>query len=173
MKKQWIVLAGLSLIASMVLLIGACATTGHRFASYGQIIPSDAVTEAFESYRIDPDLEYYISGPANEPFVIIGVDKRYTLVSKLWKPQYFVNEQLPYPLQGRFSLRFLVDSMKLKHRYNLRGFDILDNRGRDIGDWYSILPARTVVRMLDPDKVMILTPDADLLHRYQKRWDIP
>ena len=43
----------------------------------------------------------------------------------------------------------------------LYGFDILDNRGNDIGDRYSILSLTTTVRILDGNKIAISTPPID------------
>ena len=41
------------------------------------------------------------------------------------------------------------------------GFDILDNDGNDIGDWYSIFSATTIVKIGKDRSIIIITPDID------------
>jgi len=48
----------------------------------------------------------------------------------------------------------------------LHGFALSDNNGRPIGVWYSILEARTFLRMKDDGTVRIDTPD---LYTYESR----
>ncbi|MBW2637861.1 MAG: hypothetical protein JRC86_10135 [Deltaproteobacteria bacterium] len=61
-------------------------------------------------------------------------------------------------------MKAMVGNMKSKAREfgsMLHGFDILDNRGNDIGDRYSILSLRTTVRILGGNEIAISTPPID------------
>jgi hypothetical protein len=104
---------------------------------------------------VNTDLNYYITGSDICPNAIIGVDKEYTLVSDLWKKTEFT----------ACTLKELVQFMKdeaFQYHEELFGFDILDDKGNDIGDWYSILSARTSVKMIGDKKVIIYTPPLDI-----------
>jgi hypothetical protein len=47
------------------------------------------------------------------------------------------------------------------------GFAILDDKGRQIGVWYSILRAATTVKMTDDQTVMIYQPPLNTYMRYE------
>jgi hypothetical protein len=122
--------------------------------NYGKITPNMEVTNAFETYQINTEYNYYISGSDIYPNAIIGLDKAYTLESDLWKKV----EMTP----KRF--RELVTDMKDKAGtvhlgMPLYGFVMLDDKGNQIGVWYSILEAKTFLRMKDNRRVIIYTPD--------------
>src|SRR3989304_265721 len=70
-----------SFVFVMTSVIG-CATL---FKDYGKIEPNYELTRSIGRYQIDPDLNYYISGPASTPNAIMGLKKSYTLDSDLWK----------------------------------------------------------------------------------------
>jgi len=44
----------------------------------------------------------------------------------------------------------------------LHGFDILDNKGNVIGQWYSVLNATTSVQMTGENSVLVHTPRIDV-----------
>ena len=58
-----------------------------------------------------------------------------------------------------------ADAKADEYRLVLHGFDMLDDKGRPIGVWYSIMTARTLVRMQEDGTVRIDTPD---LETYEK-----
>jgi hypothetical protein len=164
-------------IAGLFLFSG-CAGMHIKTKAYGTIRPNKAVTQAFESFTVKPDHVYYFSGPDSHPTAIIAIDKRYTLVSKLWKKSIIDPDKAlypkdaPYPLGIKFTLRYYVEGMHQmadSHQYfSLTGFDILDDKGNDIGDWYSLLRATTVVRMLGENRVSIKPPRLDLYERFDR-----
>jgi hypothetical protein len=147
MKKiLWKAPFGIFASVALIFFIGCMG------ANYGSIIPDAAVTKAFESFRIDPDMNYYYSGPDAYPNALIGVKKSYVLDSDLWKPieaQPNVFNELIMAMQSR----------ALERGMSQYGFIIIGNKGQAIGVWYSILRATTVVRMGDDNKVVIYTPD--------------
>jgi len=129
-----------------------CFFIGCVGANYGSIIPDAAATKAFEAFQIDPDMNYYYSGPEFYPNALIGLKKSYMLDSDLWKPieaQSKVFKELITAMQ----------KIALEHGMLQHGFIIKDNKGQTIGVWYSVLTARTLVRMGDDNKVEIFTPE--------------
>lgn len=141
----------------LVLLSFGCA--GLFNGNYGKIVPDWNVMHAFENYQVNPGLNYYISGSDVYPHAIIGIDKRYSLNSTLWKKVEFTPQ----------TLKALVDDMNAKVseiNQTLHGFTILDTKGNDIGNWYSILSAKTTVKIED-HSVVIITPDIDTYDKYE------
>ncbi len=123
-------------------------------ASYGKIRPSREVTAAYECFTVDPNLNYYISGSDTYPNAIIGIDKTWTLESDLWKKKDFVSQ----------SMKELVQNMQSKSAeqiLTLHGFDIFDNRGRKIGDWFSIMGLTMTVEITGERRVIVYTPPID------------
>jgi hypothetical protein len=155
-------------ILSCVFILAACTAQTRHLENYGQIKANAQVKEAFENYIVNPNMTYYISGPESHPSAIIGIHNTYNLDSRLWK-KIFIQQEYPYPLGKKNTLKFYVDGMEQRFRFLLYGFDILDNAANDIGDWYSILEAKTTVRMLDANRVEIPTPPQDLYQKSRKR----
>jgi hypothetical protein len=129
--------------------------------TYGQINPSTEATRIFESYQVNPDFRYYISGSDVYPNALIGLHKDYPLDPRtLWKEV----EMTPQKMKS------IVEYMKTKafeyFQYQ-HGFDILDDKGKPIGIWYSILTARTFVRTNPDGTVRIDTPDLDTYEKHR------
>jgi len=141
--------------ACVLLLLVICGCAANLYSNYGEIRPNKGVTQAFDNYEVNPNLNYYISGSDVCPNAIIGLSREYTLVSDLWKKTEFT--------AGTFKevIQFMNDETS-QYREELFGFDILDDKGNDIGDWYSILSARTAVKMMGDKKVIIYTPPLDI-----------
>ena len=120
--------------------------------NYGMLNPSEAVTAAFESHNQAPDLEYYFSGPESQPITIIGVEKRFRFDSAdNWKK---VNE-------GEESLKRLISGMRseaLQRNRNLRGFEMVDQSGKRIGEWYSAVGIQAVIKRTGIDSIEIWPP---------------
>ena len=136
----------------VLLLYMGCAGTFQK--NYGGIIPDGNVSTAFESYKIDPQLNYYTSGSDLYPNALMGLKKTYTLDSDLWK------RIEPTAKEFRDIIQYMQKrALELgQHQF---GFAVLDDKGKQIGVWYSILSARTSVRMKEDGKVVIITPDLD------------
>jgi hypothetical protein len=60
-----------------------CTIEGDR---YGSIVPDEEVERDFETFLLDPNNNYYYSGPELYPNVLIGLKKEYVLINDLWKP---------------------------------------------------------------------------------------
>jgi hypothetical protein len=143
------------IISCAVIVIGFIILFGRRVrANYGSIKPNGKVTESFESFEVKPDLIYYFSGPETLPTAIIGVDTRFNLDSRLWSRIDLTPEKL----------KTLVQNMKARvseRDETLHGFDILDNEGKYMGEWFSILGIHVVVKMGKENTVAITTPPID------------
>ncbi|MBW2630784.1 MAG: hypothetical protein JRC90_03295 [Deltaproteobacteria bacterium] len=147
-------------VICVFLILSSFGCTGLHSGSYGKITPDRNVTQAFETFQVNPDFNYYISGPDVYPHVIIGINKNHTLKSELWKKREFTPE----------TLKNLVEDMKfrvMEFYETPHGFDILDNDGNDIGDWYSIFSATTIVKIEEDHSVIIITPDIDTYEKYE------
>ena len=139
-------------ISFVCVLMFLCASgCAGRRGLYGHINPSSDVTQAFEKYEVKPDLNYYIYGRDLYPDAIIGIDKRYTLITKMWKKRKFTTD----------TMKALVLNMQAKARDRdiiiVRGFNIFDEEGNDIGDWYSIHHPMTSVKRIEDNQLIIWT----------------
>ena len=138
----------------MFLCASGCA--GLRMSGYGHIKPNRDITQAFENYEVKPDLNYYVSGRDLYPGAIIGIDKRYTLVTKMWKKRELTTETMK-----ALVLKMQAKAMDLDFIF-LYGFNILDEEGNDIGDWYSIHRATTTVKRIEDNQFSIPTPPSNI-----------
>jgi hypothetical protein len=151
MDMQILIAVGIIAIALIIII------TWRFGARSGKIRPSRDVTEAYNSFRVDPNLNYYISGSDIYPNAIIGIDKVWTLESDLWKKKDLISQ----------SMKELVHNMRTKTAEQsliLHGFDIFDNRGRKIGDWFSIMGVITTVEITGERRVIVYTPPIDTYH---------
>ena len=137
-------------------LVG-CATL---YKDYGKIEPNSEITYSIERYQVDPDLNYYISGSTSVPNAIIGVKKSFTLDSDLWKKI----EMTPDVIKN------LVSNMQQRatgFSGRLQGFFLLDNKGRQLGIFYSLSDVNTFVKMKDEKTVIINTPPIDTFFKHE------
>ncbi|MBN1614672.1 MAG: hypothetical protein JW950_09430 [Deltaproteobacteria bacterium] len=148
MKSKERIPAWILMLTAAAVLVGCSAAL---FRDYGTILPSSDITGTFERYEFDRDLNYYFSGPEVYPNAILGLKKTFALEAGLWKPVD------PEPEVMR---RFVSDmqSRALLNNEFLHGFVIRDPEGRPIGIWYSILSARTSVRVKADGTVAIPPP---------------
>ena len=143
------------LIALGIIAIFLITIVIWRFGErYGKIRPSRDVTEAYDRFRVDPNLHYYISGSDVYPNAIIGIDKAWIMESDLWKKKDLSSQ----------DMKELVQNMRAKSAeriLTLHGFDIFDNRGRKIGDWFSIMGVIMTVEIRGEKRVIVHTPPLD------------
>jgi len=123
--------------------------------NYGMLKPSETVTATFEAYRQAPDLDYWFSGPESQPLTIIGVEKRFRFDSA---------ERWMKVGPGEESLKRLVEGMQskaLQRNQNLRGFEMVDQRGERIGEWYSAVRTQGVIKRTGIDSVEVWPPSPE------------
>jgi len=148
-----------SVIAAILLSLAAAACAGPLFRNYGRIVPSNEITAAFESRRVDPGLRYYISGSDLYPNALMGLRRDCRLEPEtLWKEV----EMTPALMK---EIVWFMQAKAAEHRQFQFGFEISDNEGRPLGVWYSILSARTFVKVNEDGTVRIDTPP---LETYEK-----
>jgi len=145
------------LIIILVVVILAVIILVTRLAGgrYGKLYPSKNVLESYTFFRVDPEKYYYISGPDLYPNALLGLNKDWILKSDLWKKRELDAvgmKELVLNMQDRAKEKSLF----------LDGFDILDDRGLKIGDWYSIMGLFIVIKVLEEKKVSITTPPLDI-----------
>jgi len=139
----------------LILCLSTAACSASLFRNYGRINPNGEVTKAFEGYQVNSEFHYYISGADINPNALMGLHKDYRLdPSTLWRKVEM----------STAKMKEIVEGMKTKafeHHQFQYGFEMSDPKGRSIGVWYSILTARTFLRMNDDGTVRIDTPDLD------------
>lgn len=139
----------------LVVCLSTMACTGQLFRNFGRISLNSEITAAFESYSVNADFLYYISGPNEYPNAIIGLHRDYRIdPESLWKKV----EMTPK------KMREIVENMKNKSSDRflfLYGFELLNPKSKPIGVWYSIPTARTCLQIKDDGTVRIDTPDLD------------
>jgi hypothetical protein len=135
----------------MALCLMSLSCTG-LFQNYGKIDPDVTTNQAFESYAVNPDYRYYISGSEAIPNAILGLRRNQHLdEATLWTEVQMTPEKM----------KQFVDSMQQKTRERNvypHGFTITDDKGQQIGVWYSILEARTFVQRKEDGTVRIDPP---------------
>ena len=144
----------------LAVFLSTVACTGQLFRNYGRINPSNETTRAFESYQVNAEFRYYISGSDLYPNALMGLHRDYRLDPEtLWK------EVTMTPTR----MKEIVEYMKAKaaeYRLLQYGFEMSDDKGRPIGVWYSILTARTFLRMKENGMVRIDTPELDTYEKF-------
>ena len=146
-----IIVTGAAIAAVLILLLWRLSS-----GAYGKLSPSSEVTLSYKSYHVDPDSNYYISGSDDFPNAVIGIDKSVTLDSDLWKG---IN---PTPE----SMKSLIGNMSLRaaeKTQSLQGYDILDDKGRKIGSWFSPPGMDVMIKSSKEGGVMITTPSQTAL----------
>jgi hypothetical protein len=151
----------LSVIIPVVLLYSIWGYAGS-FKGYGTINPDQNVTRSFEAFQVNPNFYYYYSGSDMCPNALIGLDKKFKLEPDLWKKM----ETTPKDFK---DMIYQMQTKALTFRQSQHGFAILDDRGRQIGVWYSMLEATTSVKMKDDQTVLIYTPPLDTYLKYDDK----
>lgn len=96
--------------------------------NYGRIQRNPELTQAFQSYKVEPDYKYYYYGQTNYPYAIIGIDPAYQLTSKVWReidPETEQFKNMVYWVWGG------------DYYSPISGANILSPTGEKVGIWYS------------------------------------
>jgi hypothetical protein len=146
MDIKILLVIGLAILGGLILFF-----SGRLRERYGALRASESVTRAYEQYQLHPDLNYYISGPDVYPRAVIGIDRRLLLDSDLWKQRDFDAETFRETIRN-------MQSNALSTMQMLHGFEIVDQQGRRVGTWFSVLDVRTTIKMLKDNRVRIDPP---------------
>jgi len=149
MDKQILIIA-LAVAAALILAV-------WRFSDgrYGKLRPSPEATAAWESFRVDPEKVYYLSGSDVYPNALMGIDKSFELEPELWKRREMTAD----------GMRELIGNMRAKaldQGTSMHGFDILDEKERKIGEWYSLPGLSIVIRTIGENRISITTPPVEV-----------
>jgi hypothetical protein len=129
-----------------VVFLAGCSGKHNR----GRLIYNNTVKEAFETYKVLPGYNYYLTGPENYPKAVIGIRKEYRLESKFWKPVELTPERLKRWLEWRGSLQE-------SYNRSYYGLDILTPDGRQAGIWYTMSVTKNYgrVEMIDEKTIVV------------------
>jgi len=109
--------------------LAACATAPDLKKGSG-VVPSQEATDIWHSYEILPNYNYYASGPESQPNYIIGIDNKYRLNSKLWRPVDLKPELL--------KKWFNFVRPRVGYDPQTYGAFITGPNGERVGLWYSV-----------------------------------
>ena len=151
------------MIFALLFLVLLSITACISLKNYGKFVPDADVTAAFNKAEISPDLNYYITGSDIYPRSVLGLNKAYILDSNLWKEVEFKTEELKQ-LTSRMQIR------AMQCRRSQFGFAILDDQGKQIGIWYSILVPGISIKMLADQKVIIYPPNDSYYECYDDHY---
>jgi len=122
------------LCLSILLLASSCGVSTNR----GTIREHHDVTRIFRSFQVLPTYNYFYYGVFIDPDTIMGIDKKYRVISDLWTPVELTPEQLEtwviYLDRKRDDTYFAK-----KYMWRYQGAYVLDPQGTVVGIWYSKL----------------------------------
>ena len=119
-------------------LIAGCAGT------YGSLKRDTGVQQAFESNQVPMDYKYYYYGDS-EPYVVIGIESKYEMGSKMWR------EVTPDTEDFKEMIRWIWED----YGYYKFGADILDPQGKKMGIFYSSIRG-TSVKFMNGNQIMVM-----------------
>ena len=149
-------IAGIALGGVLALAPYGCATTGEQtgsYGDYGKLKPDAEVTANFEGYKLKSDHKYFTAeSDEGETTAILGLHEDYELGNRmLWE------ELDSKDLEG------MVQGMKNSASENaipIRGANIYDKDGNDIGDWYSTT-TETLIKLKNGKTFIIYAPTSN------------
>ena len=145
-------IATIGVVAAFVIMFSTLSGCSGVIKSSG-VITSHEATDIWHTYEVRSNYNYYYAGPNTRPFYIIGIDDRYKLKSKLWKPV----DLTPEMLKDWFNY----------YRPRVGGYNplpygafIVGPNGESIGLWYSVVDWRLTGTAIlgDNNEVTILMP---------------
>ncbi|UCH22192.1 MAG: hypothetical protein JSU83_02800 [Deltaproteobacteria bacterium] len=135
-------------LAAWVFLLITLIAPAACLMNYGRLNPSQEITSAFKDGHMYPDYNYYSLSWSAGPYVIVGIQKDYTLSSESWMSMNLTET----------SLKHAAHRMDLRFGSNLQGSAILNVYGKQIGVWYSGIRWATV-RIREDKKTVTLIPE--------------
>lgn len=143
-----------AVLAAMLCMTASCAAK----STYGSIRPSDAVTQSFKEFKVNPDYNYYTKGSGAQPKAVLGIDKKYTLGSSAWTATDMTPEKLK-------SIVYLVN-LGAPNDSRYVGSNVLDAQKKVVGVFYS--EWRRGMVLVDPEKMtVVVRPDK------RSKFDLP
>jgi hypothetical protein len=135
-----------------ILVLSGCAALLN---GSGTNMLDENVWDNFETFQIDPGMNYYASGPQDSyPIVIMGLKKQYVLDNDLWRaippdPKLFRN----------LIKRMQFEAQKIREAQ--RGFILKSPDGQNIGVCYCRITVMMSIKMGEGNKIIVYTPDSE------------
>jgi len=142
-------MANKALLPILLLAVISCA------GNYGGLRMNSQVEQSFVKGALKPNMSYYYFGREESPDAIMALDRKYVLGNPdLWYP---IVPQTPGRVRG--LVKMMYDRLRMEQNVppDLRGFRMVDQNGRYVGDWYSLWNTTTTVRSTD-DTVVVGAP---------------
>lgn len=124
-------------IAFLSLIVGC---TGR----FGSLKRDVEVQQAFEANQVPMEYKYYHFSDS-EPYVIFGIDPKYTMDSKMWR------DASPDTDEFKEMIRFIWED----YGYYKFGANILDPNGNKVGIMYTAIRA-TSVKFVDDNQIVVM-----------------
>lgn len=112
--------------------LSAFALAAGCAGSYGRVTFDDNVTDAFKAGRVPSDFKFYYYGVNNRHYAIVGLDPKWELRSRIWRPIDPQTEEFRKAVKNIWEIEHQAP-------YYARGSNIFDNEGNKIGVYYSSL----------------------------------
>lgn len=143
----------LFIVILLIAVVMALALVIKNFSGgrHGSLRPNLETTSAYLSAQVDPEMRYYLSGSDLYPNAIIGIQKAWALESDLWKPVDLDPNKLK-------EMIFNIKSQGMGTGVIPGGYEILDDRGGKIGDWFSLPGQNVTVWIRGENRVELSTP---------------
>ncbi len=152
MDRELFVAIVIALISLAILIFA------RRQAQFGRLRMSHEATEAYRTSKVEPHMNYFISGAEDTPNAVIGLYADWTLESDLWKKRELDPERMKALVEG-------MQHKALERNLSLHGFNIVDNGGRKIGTWFSVMGIDATVRVKDDRHLVLDSPPQDTYQR--------
>jgi hypothetical protein len=162
MRKYEMILVNMLAIMLIGFFMGC---TGTLFKNFGSFEPSTTASGNFEKFVINKDYNYFLSGSDVYPIAIFGLKKDYIIDGDkdLWK-KIDMKQEVMSELVSNIQWRLVMCC-----RQTPIGFDILDNHGYKIGEWYSMQGLIIAIRTKEGNVVIYPPSDTDAVKKYQER----
>lgn len=140
------------MVSIMAFAFCSCKGASLFTGNYGGFRQSPAVEADIQKCTVKPDYEYFTYGSEDFPEVLMAIDRKYDVEPGIWRKVSLTKDKM----------KILLDSMN--HRafmdatYPLRGFSIIDDKGKEIGLWYSDFMFTALVVMKEGNRVVISAP---------------
>lgn len=100
----------------------------------------------YKDVEIIPGYNYYYTGRSHLPYAVIGVDPAYELNSRFWNK-----------IETKEMVIDKVDGLMPIDWYYMSVSKILDQKGNQVGIWYSYYPY-TIVRLGEAPRMTVFSP---------------
>jgi hypothetical protein len=117
----------------VLLIIGLCFLTACS-SDYGVLRTDPEVTKTFKSRNPYPGYNYYFTRNAIHPQAIMGIDKEYTLKSKIWTEVD----------SSGVSLEQLLERVLMSKYTSLYGANLISPDDKKMGVWFSPSSGATI-----------------------------